>query len=181
MPLAAKASVLSARVVASEGGETEWVDMRAAYDALGAETRERIANLSAYHSLYYSQARIGHHPDDRSKIAGFHEEGAPLRPLVKQHPVTGRKVLFLGRHANGIPGLPEEESEALIDELMAGACQAPRIHRHAWQVGDVAIWDNRAVLHRARPYDYEKPRVLVHTRVAGDPRTELAETDPGRR
>jgi alpha-ketoglutarate-dependent taurine dioxygenase len=100
---------------------------------------------------------------------------------VKEHPVTGRKALYIGRHAYGIPGLSGEESERLLDELMDFACQAPRVYRHEWQVGDVVIWDNRAVLHRACPYDYDEPRVMVHTRVAGDPRTELAETDPRQR
>ncbi len=180
MPLAAKASVLSARVVPSRGGETEWADMRAAYDALEPALRERIEGLSAYHSLYHSQARIGHHAV-AGGLSGFHERGAPLRPLVKEHPVTGRRALCIGRHAYGIPGLSDEESEALLDGLMAFACRAPRVHRHTWRAGDVAIWDNRAVLHRARPYDRTEPRVLVHTRVAGDPRTELAPTDPSHR
>jgi alpha-ketoglutarate-dependent taurine dioxygenase len=180
MPLAAKASALSAHVVPARGGQTEWADMRAAYDALDAATRERIADLSAYHSLYHSQAKIGHVAKGLS-ISGFHDRGSPLRPLVKVHPVTGRRALYIGRHAYGIPGLPEEESERLLDDLMAFACQPPRVLRHDWRVGDLAIWDNRAVLHRARPYDPQEPRVMVHTRVAGDPRTELAETDPDRR
>ena len=175
MPLAARTSVLSARVVPAEGGQTEWADMRAAYDALDAETRERVEGLSAYHSLRHSQAKIGHEPNGGS-LYGFHDEGAPLRPLVKVHPVTGRKALYIGRHAYGIPGLLEETSEQLLDDLLAFACREPRVLRHDWKVGDVAVWDNRAVLHRARPYDYEAPRVMVHTRVAGDPRTELAET-----
>jgi alpha-ketoglutarate-dependent taurine dioxygenase len=180
MPLSAKASVLSAHVVPSKQGQTEWADMRAAYDALDDATRERIEGLSAYHSLYHSQAKIGHEAQGMA-LSGFHGEGAPLRPLVKEHPVTGRKALYIGRHAYGIPGLSGEESERLLDELLDFACQAPRVYRHEWQVGDVVIWDNRAVLHRACPYDYDEPRVMVHTRVAGDPRTELAETDPRQR
>lgn len=175
MPLSAKASVLSAHVVPSQDGQTEWADMRAAYDALDPETRERVESLSAFHSLYYSQAKIGHDAKPGG-LSGFHRQGAPLRPLVKPHPVTGRRALYIGRHAYGIPGLSGEESERLLDELMAFACQEPRIYRHDWRVGDVVIWDNRAVLHRARPYDYDEPRVMVHTRIAGDPRTELAET-----
>jgi alpha-ketoglutarate-dependent taurine dioxygenase len=181
MPLAAKASLLSARVVPPEGGQTEWADMRAAHDALDDETRERIASLSAFHSLRHSQARIGHEASGGGFLYGFHDEGAPLRPLVKVHPVTGRRALCIGRHAYGIPGLSEEESERLLGDLLSFACREPRTYRHDWQVGDVALWDNRAVLHRARPYDREAPRVMVHTRVAGDPRTELAETDPSRR
>src|SRR5690348_1018754 len=93
MPLAAKASVLSAQVVPSAGGETEWADMRAAYDALDEATRRRIAGLSAYHSLYQSQAKIGHVVQTGAGY-GFHTKGAPLRPLVKTHPVTGRPALF---------------------------------------------------------------------------------------
>lgn len=173
MPLAAKASVLSAHVVPSAGGQTEWADMRAAYDALDEETKARIAQLSAYHSLYYSQGRIGHKGVVGSSY-GFHTGEPPLRPLVKVHPVTGRKSLFIGRHAHGIPGLAPEESEKLLDRLVMFACQAPRTYSHAWQPGDVVVWDNRCVLHRARPFDYREPRVMKHTRVSGEPASELA-------
>jgi alpha-ketoglutarate-dependent taurine dioxygenase len=176
MPLAAKASVLSAQVVPPSGGETEWADMRAAYDALDEATRRRIAGLSAHHSLYHSQAMIGHVVKPGAGY-GFHTKGAPLRPLVKVHPVTGRPALFIGRHAHDIPGLDPAESEKLLADLVDFACRPPRVHTHRWQPGDVVIWDNRCVLHRARPYDYAQPRVLRHTRVAGDPRTELAPTD----
>jgi alpha-ketoglutarate-dependent taurine dioxygenase len=173
MPLAAKASVLSAEVVPSRGGETEWADMRAAYEALDPETRERIGKLCAYHSLRYSQARIGQ-TDPGGFGYGFSVEKPPLRPLVKVHPVTGRPSLFVGRHAYGIPGLAPEESERLLDGLVEFACRPPRTHRHAWAPGDVVIWDNRCVLHRARPWDHAEPRVLHHTRIAGDPATESA-------
>ncbi|MGI9336679.1 MAG: TauD/TfdA dioxygenase family protein, partial [Gammaproteobacteria bacterium] len=106
MPLAAKASVLCAHVVPNEGGQTEWADARAAYDELDDETKQRIADLSAYHSIYYSQARIGHEVRQGSGY-GFHGDEPPLRPLVKVHPVTGRKALYIGRHAHAIPGLDE--------------------------------------------------------------------------
>jgi alpha-ketoglutarate-dependent taurine dioxygenase len=171
MPLAAKASVLSARVVPSAGGQTEWADMRAAYAALDDATRARIAALAARHSIRYSQARIGHSEDFRGGY-GYQVDEPPLRPLVKRHPVTGRPSLFIGRHAFGIPGLDPEASERLLDELLAFACQPPRTYLHAWQPGDVAVWDNRCVLHRARPYDHREPRVMNHTRIAGDPATE---------
>jgi alpha-ketoglutarate-dependent taurine dioxygenase len=173
MPLAAKASVLSAEVVPKRGGQTEWADMRAAYAALDDATRARIASLSAYHSLRYSQARIGH-TDPGGFGYGFGVEKPPLRPLVKRHPVTGRPSLFIGRHAYGIPGLAPEESARLLDDLVEFACQPPRTYQHAWQPGDVVIWDNRCVLHRARPWDHAEPRVMHHTRIAGDPATEWA-------
>ena len=177
MPLAAKASVLSAQVVPPWGGETEWADMRAAYDALDDKTRERAEGLSAYHSLYRSQARIGYEIETGAGY-GYHTRGAPLRPLVKTHPATGRKSLFIGRHAFRIPGMADGEARALLDGLAEEACRPPRVLRHSWRPGDVAVWDNRCVLHRARPYDFSAARILRHTRVAGDPATELAETAP---
>src|SRR6185503_11413256 len=125
MPLAAKASCLSAQVVPSAGGETEWADMRAAYDALEEATRQRIAGLSAHHSLYHSQAKIGHIVETGAAY-GYHTKGAPLRPLVKVHPVTGRPALFIGRHAYGVPGLAEPASEQLLADLVDFACRPPR-------------------------------------------------------
>ena len=175
MPLAAKASVLSAQVVPSAGGETAWADMRAAYDALDEDKKERIDGLSAYHSLYQSQAKIGYIVETGAGY-GYHNKGAPLRPLVKTHPVTGRKSLFIGRHAYRIPMLDDAEAQELLDELVTFACQPPRIYAHGWQPGDVIIWDNRCVLHEARPYDFNEVRIMRHTRVAGDPASELVTT-----
>ncbi len=173
MPLAAKASVLSAHKVPGHGGATEWADMRAAYAALDDATRDRIATLAAHHSIKRSQAKIGH-TDPGGAGYGFDVGEPPLRPLVKRHPATGKPALYIGRHAYGIPGLDPEASERLLDELLAFACQPPRLVVHEWQPGDVAIWDNRCLLHRARPYDHAEPRVMVHTRIAGDPATEGA-------
>jgi alpha-ketoglutarate-dependent taurine dioxygenase len=175
MPVQAKGAVFSAEVVPTVGGHTGWADMRAAYDALDEATRRRIAGLSAHHSLYHSQARIGHVVQTGAGY-GFHAKGAPLRPLVKVHPVTGRPALYIGRHAYGIPGLDEAESERLLSDLVDFACRPPRTFAHRWQPGAVIIWDNRCVLHRARPYDYREVRVMRHTRVAGDPATELVLT-----
>jgi alpha-ketoglutarate-dependent taurine dioxygenase len=181
---AAKASILSAHRVPSAGGETEWADMRAAYDALDPSTRERVHRLSAFHSLYYSQARLGIDPattaSANARLVGqtiVREAvvaAAPLRPLVKVHPVTGRPALFVGRHAYGIPGLDPAQSAELLDRLIDDACRPPRVHTHRWRPGDVAVWDNRCVLHRARPYDPTEARYMVHTRVNGDAATEHA-------
>ena len=152
--------------------------MRAAYEALDdAHPGAHRSPLAAYHSLYHSQAKIGHAPKSDA-LSGFRNDGAPLRPLVKPHPETGRSALFIGRHAYGIPGLDPDESEALLDRLLSEACQAPRIYTHSWQVGDVVVWDNRAVLHRARPYDPRARRTMVHTRVAGERDSEYAAADP---
>ena len=173
MPLAAKASVLSAHVLPSHGGETEWADARAAYDALDAAMRARIDALNAYHSYFYSQGRMGHQVAVGAGY-GFFAGEPPLRPLVKVHPVTGRKSIYLGRHAGRIPGMDDAEAEALIDALNAHTCQAPRVYTHCWQRGDVVVWDNRCLLHRARPYDYREERVMMHTRVRGEVATETA-------
>ena len=175
MPLAAKASMLMALVVPPEGGETEFADMRAAYDALDEDTRQMLEGLSAYHSLYCSQEKTGYkHTTDN--VYGFHDKGAPLRPIIKTHPETGRKSIYTGRHAYGIPGLSEADSESLLDKLMADACQPPRTYLHRWTVGDLVVWDNRCLMHRARPYNTDYPRALRASRISGEPATELAPT-----
>ena len=177
MPLAAKAAMLMALVVPPEGGETEFADMRAAYDELSPQMQEKLEGLSAHHSLYHSQSKAGYtHKTDH--LYGFHDKGAPLRPVIKTHPETGRKSIYTGRHAYGIVGMAPEESEALLDALMEDACQPPRTYRHSWQVGDLVVWDNRCLMHRARPYDTNHPRVLRASRIAGEPETELAPTYP---
>jgi len=175
MPLASKASLLSAQIVPSSGGETEWADMRAAYASLDDNQKKEIDNLSAYHSLYYSQAMAGFSHETGDGY-GYHDKGMPLRPLVKVHPETGQKALYTGRHAFGIPGMEDNVSKALLTELIEHACQPPRLYKHNWQPGDIAMWDNRCLLHRARPYDTKESRVMLATRIAGDPNTELAPT-----
>ena len=175
MPLAAKASALAAEITPPSGGETELADMRAAYDALDDAMRTLIADLAAYHSLYQSQAKAGF-TFKTGDGYGYHTEGAPLRPLVKTHPATGRKSLFIGRHAFRIPGMEDKEALELLDGLLEFACQEPRTYAHSWTPGDLMIWDNRCILHRACPYDYNEPRVMRHVRVAGDPATETAPT-----
>jgi len=176
-PIQAKGAVFSAEVVPTIGGHTGWADMRSAYDALDAATRARIAPLQAYHSLHYSQARIGHVPkagtEDYRKL-GFAGDENVLRPLVKTHPDTGRKSLLIGRHAHDIPGLTAEESARLLQELIDFACRPPRLYHHDWRPGDVVIWDNRCLLHQATPFDMTQPRIMWHTRIAGDPVSEAA-------
>jgi alpha-ketoglutarate-dependent taurine dioxygenase len=178
MPVQAKGAVFSAEVVPGEGGQTGWADMRAAYDALDDGTKARIAGLSAYHSLRYSQAKLGHQQDAGAKSDysgyGFHDGPEPLRPLVKVHPETGRESLLIGRHAHAIPGLDAEDSERLLKDLVDFACRPPRVYHHAWTSGDAVIWDNRCLLHRATPWDMREPRAMWHSRIAGDPVSEAA-------
>ncbi len=176
MPVQAKGAVFTAHVVPSTAGETGWADMRAGYDALDEETRTRISDLSAYHSLYYSQAKIGHVPKEGSEYKGygFNNQDPPLRPLVKIHPETRRPSLTIGRHAYGIPGMDADESEQFLKELVDFACRAPRTYHHTWTSGDAVVWDNRCLLHQACPWDMSEPRIMYHARIAGDPVTEFA-------
>ena len=179
-PISSKCAMLSAVVVPEAGGETELADLRAGYAALDPATRNRIAGLCAYHSTQYSQANdVGDFPPQDD--GGIYHGEAYLRPLVKVHPETGVPNLFVGRHAFGIPGLSRAESRRLIRSLVDFVVSDPaRKYTHRWRPGDTLLWDNRAIAHRARPYDYREPRVLIGTRVAGEPESELAyyPTDP---
>ena len=178
MPVSAKATCVSALIVPDNGGgELHTADLRATYDALDAKTKELVSNLSAYHSYYYSQAILGHQAKVGSAY-GFHREGAPLRPLVKTHPETGRKALFIGRHAFRIPGMKDGDALDLLQELNDFACQSPRVFEYQWNEGDLAVWDNRCAMHRVTPYDFSKTRIVRHTRVSGDVASESADTNP---
>ncbi|HUO12872.1 MAG TPA: TauD/TfdA family dioxygenase [Caulobacteraceae bacterium] len=171
MPVQAKGAVFTCHVAPDQGGETGWADMRAAYDALDAATKARIAPLKAYHSLVYSQGKVG--LGDYNGY-GMDQTDPPLRPLVKVHPETGRRCLMVGRHAYGIPGLAPEASEQLLRDLADFAVQPPRAYHHTWAAGDAVVWDNRALMHRACPWDMTRPRVMHHSRIAGDPVAEFA-------
>jgi alpha-ketoglutarate-dependent taurine dioxygenase len=135
--------------------------------------RERIATLTAYHSFFYSQAKIGHQVAVGAGY-GFFDGEPPLHPLVKVHPETGVPALYIGRHAGRIPDLADAAAEQLLQELLTFTCQSPRTFRYAWQPGDVVVWDNRCLLHRACPYDHREERVMMHTRVKGEPASESA-------
>jgi alpha-ketoglutarate-dependent taurine dioxygenase len=178
MPVQARGAVFSAEEVPTIGGHTGFCDMRAAYDALDPATRAKCETLAAYHSLHYSQAKLGH--DSKKKADGeyngygFHDGPVPLRPLVKTHPETGAKNLVIGRHAHNIPGMDRKESERFLQELVDFATQKPRIYHHDWRAGDAVLWDNRRLMHQATPWDYTQRRIMWHTRLAGDPVSEAA-------
>lgn len=177
MPVQAKGAVFRADVVPAAGGETGWADMAAAYEALDDAMKARIDGLSARHSLVHSQRKVGKETKEKdSEYSGYglDQDAPPLRPLVKTHPETGRRTLTVGRHAYGVPGLSDTESQALLDELVDFACRPPRVHHHKWTAGDVVIWDNRCLMHQACPWNMREPRVMVHTRMAGDPVHEFA-------
>jgi alpha-ketoglutarate-dependent 2,4-dichlorophenoxyacetate dioxygenase len=146
----ARYSILSGRVVTSEGGNTEFADMRAAYDALDARTKAEIENLVCEHSLIYSRGQLGFTeflPDERVAMK-------PVRQrLVCTHPVTGRKSLFLASHIGTIVGWPRPEAMAFIRDLIEHATQREFVYSHRWTQYDLAIWDNRATMHRVRRFD----------------------------
>ena len=170
MPIQAKGSVFTAHQVPVKGGETGWADMTSAYEALNQGMKDKIEDLSAYHSYTYSQAKYKHKPQAESEFSGygFDVDPPPFRPLVKTHPETGKKSLLIGRHAYGIPGMTKEESKALLDELNDFACQGDRVYHHSWKVGDAVIWDNRNLMHQACAWDLTEARVMYHSRIQGN-------------
>ena len=167
-PIPAKYSLLSARVVNPTGGSTEFADMRAAYDALDASTKTLIEDLICEHSLMYSRGSLG-------MLDYSEEERAMFRPvrqrLVRTHPVSGRKSLYLSSHAGAIIGMPMPEARILLKDLNEHATQPKFVYVHHWRAGDLVMWDNRQMMHRVRRYDESQPRDMRRTTVAGDTAT----------
>ena len=162
----AKASLLRALEVPDSGGDTEWADMRAGWDALDAATQQRLEGLVAVHSYAWSQGLVG--GIGYLKAAELEALPPVQHPIVRTHPATERKNLYIGRHASHIVGMEVEASRVLLRQLVEDACQPPRIFRHHWQAGDLAVWDNRCVLHRGHPWPFEQRRVMRRSTVAGD-------------
>ncbi|MBV9828595.1 MAG: TauD/TfdA family dioxygenase [Alphaproteobacteria bacterium] len=169
----AKYSLLSGRVVVDKGGNTEFADMRAAYDALDAETKAAVEDLVCEHSLMYSRGSLGF-----TELSA--EEQAMFRPvrqrLVRTHPVTGRKSLYLASHAGTILGWPVPEARAFLRDLTEHATQPRFVFSHKWRQHDLVMWDNRQTMHRVRRFDDSLIRDMRRTTVAGDaPTVEQAE------
>ena len=146
----ALASLLYAREIPPVGGQTAFADLRAAYDALPEETKQRIDGLVAEHSLVYSRERLGY--TDWKEGERKAVDAVP-QTLVRTVPQTGRKNLFIASHAGYIVGMPDDAARALIDELLAFASQRQFTYIHRWRVGDLVMWDNRCTLHRGMPFD----------------------------
>ena len=178
MPIQAKGAVFTAHTVPSKGGETGWADMRAAYDNLSENMKNKIEDLSAFHSYEWSQKeRFGHKDPKVSEFNsyGFDIDPKPLRPLVKTHSETGRKCLTIGRHINKIPGMSDLEAQNLAKELEQHACSNDNwVYHHSWTEGDAVIWDNRCLMHQACMWDLNEARVMYHSRIEGDPIAEAA-------
>ena len=161
----AKYSLLSGRAIPSWGGATEFADMRAAYAALDERTTREIENLVCRHSNMYSRGKVGFTELSEDERLAF----KPVRQrLVRRHPVTDRKSLFLSSHAGVIEGMNIPEGRMLLHELTEFATQERFVYSHAWRVNDLVIWDNRVAMHRGRRFDPHEARDVRQTRLAGD-------------
>lgn len=162
----AKYSLLSARQIPSTGGNTEFADMRAAYDALDEATRAEVEDLICEHSLIYSRGLLGFTELSDEEKAAFKPV---LQRLVRTHPVSGRKSLFLSSHIGTIVGWPMPEARAFIRDLVEHATQRAFVYSHQWKQYDLVMWDNRQTMHRARRYaETKEVRDMRRTTVAGD-------------
>jgi alpha-ketoglutarate-dependent 2,4-dichlorophenoxyacetate dioxygenase len=163
-PITAGYSLLSGRTVPARGGETEFADMRAAYDALDHETKAEIEDIVCEHSLIYSREAIGFFdltPEERDHFR-------PVRHrLVRVDAKTGRKSLFLSAHAGAIIGWTVPEARVFLRDLIEHATQPRFVYRHAWRAGDLVMWDNRTTMHRARKFDRNEIRDVRRTTLAG--------------
>lgn len=162
---AAKYSMLHAVVVPPRGGETEYCDLRAAYDALPPDLKEEIAGLRSEHFAFHSRLAMGDATYTPEQMAKF----PPVQwPLVRTHPVSGRKVLWVGVHATHVLGRSVPEGRLLLMDLLEHATQRPFVYRHEWRVGDTVMWDNRATLHRGRRWDMSLRREMRRTTTDDD-------------
>jgi alpha-ketoglutarate-dependent 2,4-dichlorophenoxyacetate dioxygenase len=163
-PIPAKFSLLSARVVNPKGGNTEFADMRAAYDALDDEARTEIEDMICEHSLMYSRGSLGF-------LDYTEEEKQMFKPvlqrLVRTHLVHGRKSLYLSSHAGAIQGMSVPEARVLLRDLTEHATQPKFVYVHKWTLHDMVMWDNRQTMHRVRRYDQSQPRDMRRATVAG--------------
>jgi len=156
-------SLLSCHSIPPGGADTEFADMRAAYDFLPETLKQRIENLVVEHSIWHSRALAG--------MTDVSEEERATRPparhlLVHRHPGSGRKVLYLASHASQVVGMPLEEGRALLRELIEFATRPQFVYRHKWRVGDLLVWDNQQTMHRGTPFDDTKyPRDMRRTTV----------------
>ncbi len=159
----AKFSLLSARSIPGEGGETQFADLRAAYDALAEAMQRTIQDLVAEHCIMWSRATIGF--TDYSQAERDALPPVPQR-LVRLHPGSQRKTLYLASHARAIRGMALPEALVLLLDLMEHATQREFVYTHTWRLGDLVMWDNRCTMHRARAYDLSVPRDMHRTTVA---------------
>jgi alpha-ketoglutarate-dependent 2,4-dichlorophenoxyacetate dioxygenase len=164
-PVPAKYSILSARRIPAAGGNTEFADMRAAYDTLDDATRREIHDLVCRHSQLFSRGTLGFTDFTDAE----REKWAPVRQrLVRRHPSTGRLSLYLASHAGEIEGWSVPEARALLSDLTEHATQRPFVYAHVWRQHDLVMWDNRVTMHRARHYDHTEVRDMRRTTLTNE-------------
>ena len=163
-------SMLHALVTPGWGGNTEFADLRAAWDALDERTRRDVEGLVAEHYALHTRLLLG---DDAHTDAQKQEIPPAVWPLADVHPGSGRKLLFVGVHARAIVGWPTAEARMFLADLLEHATRRERVYVHEWQVGDLVIWDNRATLHRGRRYDVAEHRELRRTTINDTPEAML--------
>jgi alpha-ketoglutarate-dependent 2,4-dichlorophenoxyacetate dioxygenase len=164
-PVPAKYSLLSARQIPPAGGNTEFADMRAAYDALDDKTKREVHDLICAHSQIFSRGILGFTDFTDAERAKW----APVRQrLVRRHPTTGRLSLYLASHAGGIEGWPGPEARAFLCDLTEHATQRQFVYAHVWQPHDLVMWDNRVTMHRARRYDHTEVRDMRRTTLTNE-------------
>jgi alpha-ketoglutarate-dependent 2,4-dichlorophenoxyacetate dioxygenase len=171
----ALASVLSARVIPARGGETEYVSTRLAWERLAPALRKRLQNSFAWHDYAHSRGKIA--PDLASA-----EERAALPPqcwrMVWKNPTNGRGALYLASHAYAVEGMEHSAAQKLLAELMELATAPGLSYEHAWRAGDVVMWDNRATMHRGRPWPAHEARLMVRTTISATEADGLATMPP---
>lgn len=160
------ASILSARRIPQSGGDTFYASMTVAYNALPAQRKGELESLRAIHDYRHALSYAGNIGASEEELAAV----PPVEhPLVRDHPVTGAKSLYVSSgRIREVVGLDEEEGRALAEELVAWATRPAYVYRHVWRQYDVVMWDNRCVLHRAEGFSGDEPRVMHRTTVAGD-------------
>ena len=165
----AKYSLLSGRIVTLEGGNTQFADMRAAYNALDEKAKAEVEDLVCEHSLLYSRGKLGFEGLSAEELANF----KPVwQRLVRIHPVTGRKSLYLSAHAGTIVGWQAPEARIFLHDLTEDATRSEFVYSHKWCQYDLVVWDNRQVMHRVRRFnDIEEVRDMRRTTVAGEEMT----------
>ena len=150
-------NILTARIVTSEGGATELASTRAAWSAMPDELRDRIAGRGIWHHYSVSRAKIS---PELANHPMFHKWPATHLKSIWTNPINGREALYLASHAYKVDGYDDQESEELLEELIAFCTRPEFVYSHSWEVGDVLIWDQRAVMHRGTPWPQEQPRTL---------------------
>ena len=171
----ALASVLSARVIAPVGGETEFASQRLGWERLPEATRARLQDACAWHDYAYSRGKIAPH------LASEREKSAlpPVRWRIRwRNPANGRDSLYVASHTYAIDGIPQEEAQALLANLIEHTTAPGHTYLHHWQAGDVILWDNRCILHRGRPWPEDKPRHVVRTTITATDADGLAAMRP---